>query len=80
VLPSLRVRLFEAGARAGYSQMQVDASQVKPTIFSHPEFSAFHQTITVLFQKWMKTSNSRFRELQGRNRLCFRKHRTFCGV
>ena len=55
VLPSLRVRLFEAGARAGYSQMQVDASQVKPTIFSHPEFSAFHQTISALFQKWMKT-------------------------
>ena len=54
VLPSLQVQLFEAGARAGYSQMKVEASQVKPTIFNHPEFSAFHQTITALFQKWMK--------------------------
>lgn len=54
VLPSLQVQLFEAGARAGYSQMKVDASQVKPTIFNHPEFSAFNQGITALFSTWMK--------------------------
>lgn len=54
VLPSLQVQLFEAGARAGYSQMKVDASQVKPTIFNHPEFSAFNQGITALFETWMK--------------------------
>lgn len=54
VLPSLQVQLFEAGARAGYSQMKVDASQVKPTIFDHPEFSAFHQGIIALFETWMK--------------------------
>lgn len=54
VLPSLQVQLFEAGARAGYSQMKVDASQVKPTIFNHPEFSAFNQDITALFSTWMK--------------------------
>ncbi len=54
VLPSLQVQLFEAGARAGYNQMKVDASQVKPTIFNHPEFSAFNQGITALFSTWMK--------------------------
>ena len=52
VLPSLRVQLFEAGERAGYSRMKVDASQVKPTIFNHPEFTAFHQSINALFEKW----------------------------
>jgi type I restriction enzyme M protein len=54
VLPSLQVQLFEAGARVGYSQMKVDASQVKPTIFNHPEFAAFNQGITALFSTWMK--------------------------
>ena len=52
VLPSLRVQLFEAGERAGYSRMKVAAPQVKPTIFNHPEFTAFHQSITTLFEKW----------------------------
>ena len=52
VLPSLRVQLLEAGERAGYSRIKVDASQVKPTIFNHPEFTAFHQSITALFEKW----------------------------
>lgn len=54
VLPSLRARLFEAGARAGTSQMKVDPAQVKQTIFNHVEFRAFHQEMTDLFQKWMK--------------------------
>ncbi len=56
VFPGLREQLFAANGRAGYSEMKVDASQVKPTIFAHPEFTAFSQTITALFEKWMKTN------------------------
>jgi len=54
VLPSLRGQLFEASERAGYSRMKVPVAQIKPTIFANPEFIAFNQKVTVLFEKWMK--------------------------
>jgi type I restriction enzyme M protein len=54
VFPSLREQLFAANGRAGYSEAKADAAHVKQTIFAHLEFTAFNQTITVLFEKWMK--------------------------
>ncbi len=56
VFPGLREQLFASNGRAGYSEMNVEASQVKPTIFAHPEFTVFNQTITAVFKKWMKTN------------------------
>ncbi len=56
IFPDLRKKLFKSNGRAGYSEMKVEASQVKPTIFAHPEFTTFNQTITALFKKWMKTN------------------------
>lgn len=51
VIPAVRARLF-ASARAGYSQLQVAIGEIKPTIFAHPEFTSFNQTITELFDGW----------------------------
>ena len=56
VFPTLKQQLFEAGPRAGYSQLRVDVAQIKPTIFTHPEFVAYIQTVTALFEQW-QTSN-----------------------
>jgi type I restriction enzyme M protein len=56
VFPTLKQQLFEAGSRAGYSQLSVDIAQIKPTIFTHPEFVAYTQAVTVLFEQW-QTSN-----------------------
>ena len=64
VFPSLREQLFAANGRAGYSEMKVDASHVKPTIFAHPEFTAFNQTITALFEKWMEKNKPLLAGLQ----------------
>jgi type I restriction enzyme M protein len=55
VIPAVRASLF-ASAREGYSQLQVAIGEIKPTIFAHPEFTAFNQTITELFEGW-KTRN-----------------------
>ena len=55
VIPAVRASLF-APARAGYSQLQVAICEIKPTIFAHPEFTDFNQTITELFEGW-KTRN-----------------------
>jgi type I restriction enzyme M protein len=35
----------------------VDIEQIKPTIFTHPEFVAYTQAVTALFEKW-QTSNT----------------------
>ncbi|MDP1550504.1 MAG: type I restriction-modification system subunit M [Nitrosomonas sp.] len=61
VFPNVRRELFgpltNAAERPGYSQPRVEAGQVKAAIFGHPEFTAFNQTVTVLFATW-KAANT----------------------
>jgi type I restriction enzyme M protein len=57
VSPTLRQQLFEAEPRDGYSKLRVDVAQIKPTIFTHPEFVAYTQAVTTLFEQW-QTSNT----------------------
>jgi len=52
VCPTLRLQLFAAADRPGYSQLKVEAARVKPTIFAHPEFVAYTQAINDLFARW----------------------------
>ncbi len=56
VFPTLKRQLFEAGPRVGYSQLLVESTQIKPTIFAHPEFAEYTHTVTLLFEQW-KTHN-----------------------
>jgi type I restriction enzyme M protein len=51
VMPSLRGALFEP-LRPGYLSLKVVISEIKPTIFGHPEFDAFRQTVANLFEAW----------------------------
>ena len=53
VMPSLRSALFENTAHAGYAQLRVPINSVKSAIFGHPEFSAFNNTATMLFDTWV---------------------------
>ncbi len=52
VFPALQHQLFATGPRTGYSQLRVEAAQVKPTILTHSEFVAYTRTITMLFEQW----------------------------
>ena len=52
VFPTLKQQLFAPGQRAGYSELRVEPAQIKPTIFSHPEFVAYTHSITALFEQW----------------------------
>jgi type I restriction enzyme M protein len=53
VLPSVRAALFRP-LRPGYSELTAPSSQLKASIFGHPEFTAFNQTATKLFAKWRR--------------------------
>lgn len=51
VMPSLRNSLFEP-LRPGYLRLKGAARDVKPTIFEHPEFDVFRNTVAELFEAW----------------------------
>jgi type I restriction enzyme M protein len=61
VFPTLQKQLFDKGVQAGYSQMKVAAAQVKPTIFAHPEFVAYTQAVSDLFQSWQANNAARLK-------------------
>ncbi|WP_439862217.1 type I restriction-modification system subunit M [Pseudomonas sp. MBLB4136] len=61
VMPNLRSSLF-APQRPGYLQLKVVQTEIKSSIFAHPEFTAFNQTISGLFDAWRNEHRPR---LQG---------------
>jgi type I restriction enzyme M protein len=52
VFPTLKQQIFADGSRADYSELCVESDQIKPTIFSHPEFVVYTQAVTSLFEQW----------------------------
>ncbi len=52
IMPGLRAALFQKTDRPGYSQLRTTIAEVKPAIFGHAEFTAFHESATRLFQQW----------------------------
>src|SRR6185312_13252832 len=56
VIPSARAALFKNGYRPGYSQMKMGVGDVKPTIFGHPEFTAFKSRVEKRFATWTATN------------------------
>jgi len=61
VLPGVRAALFSprppgegpgVRERPGYSHLRLPITEVKPAIFSHPEFTAFNQTASRRFTDW----------------------------
>ena len=54
VFKTLRRKLFTNSKRQGYSEIKVDAANIRQTIFSHPEFVDFAKAMTARFERWMK--------------------------
>ncbi len=52
VFPTLKQQLFAPSQRPGYSTLKVESTQVKPTIFTHPEFATYIEAVTDLFARW----------------------------
>jgi type I restriction enzyme M protein len=56
IMPNLRATLFEPFDRPGYVRLKQPISEVKSTIFAHPEFVAFHEIETDRFNDWAKSA------------------------
>jgi type I restriction enzyme M protein len=63
VFPAVRAALFAPADRPGYSALRVPSGEIKATILGHPEFAAFNQSVTALFERWRQTHAPRLRAL-----------------
>ena len=59
VIPGVRAALFKP-LRQGYSQLRIPVADIKATIFSHSEFTAFNDSATKLFGKWSGNAKPQF--------------------
>ncbi len=53
VYPGLKDVLFEP-ARKGYSKLRIPKEDIKATIFAHPEFKAYSDKVTKVYDKWQQ--------------------------
>jgi type I restriction enzyme M protein len=63
VLPGLKSALFHP-LRDHYSQLSILHSQLKQTIYEHPEFAAFTTRMNALFTAWQQKSAATLKTLQ----------------
>ncbi len=63
VCPNLRQTLFTAN-RPGYLDLAVPKQAIKPTIYDHPEFVAFIESMNTLFADWQQRSTATLKNLQ----------------
>jgi type I restriction enzyme M protein len=54
VFPSLQKALFTDSPRKGYLMPLVKASEVRQTIFNHPEFTQYAHTVNAVFTAWQE--------------------------
>ncbi len=52
VAPGLRGALFEESGRVGYWNLKIPKDSVRTTISGHPEFEAFREQISEIFEQW----------------------------
>lgn len=55
-MPNLRSSLFKKSSKKDYSAQLIKTSEVKPTIFEHPEFKSYNQTVQKTFSKWRESN------------------------
>ena len=64
VIPGVRAALFTKTAHRGYSQLRIPAADIKATIFSHSEFTAFNESATKLYTRWKKPISAQLTDLK----------------
>ncbi|HZL09519.1 MAG TPA: type I restriction-modification system subunit M [Prolixibacteraceae bacterium] len=52
VYPGLRNELFAPHERSGYSRQKIDKTEIKSTIFAHPEFTSYSRKVFEVFESW----------------------------
>lgn len=64
VYPSLRAKLFKPSGREGYCAITIDKSDIKSTIFHHPEFLAYSKQIHAVLEDWQTRNGNYLKSLE----------------
>ncbi|HFY0602180.1 TPA: type I restriction-modification system subunit M [Legionella pneumophila] len=65
VFPSLKSTLFKTASRSEqYLTLQVDKSEIKQTIFQHPEFTTYMEKMNSVFDNWRLRMRDKLKGLQ----------------
>ncbi len=64
VYPSLRNVLFTAHQRQRYSQLNIEKTTIKSTIFEHPEFTSYAKKVFEVFDAWKDRTVPVFKALK----------------
>jgi len=64
VYGTMRTDLFKPFGRKGYSQLKISKENIKSTIFSHPEFTAYTVKVNSEFTKWKNTKIPELKNLK----------------
>lgn len=62
IMPQVRSVLFQPADRPGYVHLKPPIAEVKTTILDHPEFVAFREAVTGLFEQWIQRNRPRLRD------------------
>lgn len=63
VFPSLADALFMPAERPRYHHLRVETAYIKTTIFEHPEFVAYIETIATLYEQWVALTRPRLQAI-----------------
>ena len=63
VYPKLKTSLFGESKRKGFSTLKVKHDEIKHTIFSHPEFTKYAQTMEITFATWKEKNTALLKKL-----------------
>lgn len=63
VFPGLKKDLFRK-VREGFFELSVPTSELKTTIYQHPEFVAFNDAVNTTFQQWLAVEIEKWKALQ----------------
>ena len=63
VYPLLKISLFDQHDRPGYSQLAIEKSAIKATIFGHPEFVAYSQQVLGVFGHWKQQATQSLKSI-----------------
>lgn len=63
ICPKLKTTLF-AECRPGYVELKVEKSDIKQTIFEHPEFTAFTSGMAKHFEAWRERTATKLKALK----------------
>lgn len=65
ICPSLKSALFTPSDRPGYMQLKVDPSEIKTTVFQHPEFLAYTNQVKDRFASWQLANTPILKGIKG---------------